>query len=452
MRTKVLKIGGSVLANTSGFQTAIKLVKADPDRRYVIVSALGKDGKQGSKITALLRSLKRQRGREKTLEVIKQRHLLIAQNLKLGEEVTRSIEAVLEEIRTHLTARVSARSLQFIMSRGEYLSAIIMAAALGWPIVDAGSIVRFTANGRFIRDFSATDLPECAVIPGFYGTDVHKRVWLLPPNGSDITGACAAASVGADLYEVAKDVGGIYPANPSIVKWDLKPIPYLSFVQAEELTHRGEPVLHDEAIALLNKAEIPARIFNAETPSYPGTLILPASDRRTKGSSPLLAIGEEHGFIMLDLHRSDMNKSHSFTNKLTGVLTRFKIGHDYIVAGKNELTIVIRDKEFAGRKDRVIDTIRRVCRAEVTVHDIQLTSICVVGRDLGSYPTHVGGLISALGSINAGGAIGVSTQEANPKIVHWQNQTGTGNSVIIGVPTERMKEAIRLLYSYVRDH
>jgi hypothetical protein len=64
----------------------------------------------------------------------------------------------------------------------------------------------------------------------------------------------------------------------------------------------------------------------------------------------------------------------------------------------------------------------------------------------------VGGLISALGSINAGGAIGLSPQEANPKIVHWQNQTGTGNSVIIGVPTDRMKEAIRLLYSYVRDH
>ncbi len=51
MSLKVAKFGGSSLADARHFQNAAAIVKADSERRYIVVSAPGKRSRDDIKIT-----------------------------------------------------------------------------------------------------------------------------------------------------------------------------------------------------------------------------------------------------------------------------------------------------------------------------------------------------------------------------------------------------------------
>ena len=56
MSVKVLKFGGSSLADANQFRRVAEIVKADPTRRYVVASAPGKRSSRDIKVTDLLYS------------------------------------------------------------------------------------------------------------------------------------------------------------------------------------------------------------------------------------------------------------------------------------------------------------------------------------------------------------------------------------------------------------
>ena len=56
MGIKVLKFGGSSLADASHFRAVADIVKAEPERRYVVASAPGKRTGRDIKVTDLLYS------------------------------------------------------------------------------------------------------------------------------------------------------------------------------------------------------------------------------------------------------------------------------------------------------------------------------------------------------------------------------------------------------------
>ena len=51
MQVKVVKFGGSSLADAEHFRQVAAIVKADPARRYVVPSAPGKRFKEDTKVT-----------------------------------------------------------------------------------------------------------------------------------------------------------------------------------------------------------------------------------------------------------------------------------------------------------------------------------------------------------------------------------------------------------------
>ncbi|MBU2158937.1 hypothetical protein KJ848_02020 [Patescibacteria group bacterium] len=439
MRTVVTKLGGAVLSDAAGFARALELIKSNPSRKYVVVSAPGKRDRTDTKITDLLESLSNTSEREETLSHIKERFIGIATGLSLPDSVMQEIERTCMEISDRLAEEVSERTIEFAMSRGEYLSAYILAAALEWPCIDAREIVRFTLQGKFIEKVPEITLPERAVIPGFYGADPRGTVRLLPRDGSDITGACVAAIVHADVYEVGKDVPGIFPANPTIVEGPQEPIRILTYGQAEEMTYRGESVLHDQAISLLRAPRIPVRIFGVSEPAGSlDTYIVPDDDSSALTGNVLIGIGEEKNFTMFELERAGMNTSRHFTLKLLTVLSEYGVAYDHIATGKNVLSLVVRTKELGSNTEEIVKAIKKACRARVTVKS-DLASICVVGNQLGSHPHLVGGLLQALEPLST-----------NPKI-YWHEQSGTGTSLIIGVAATALPEAVRLLYGYMQS-
>lgn len=75
---------------------------------------------------------------------------------------------------TEIENRLAAGATKdYIASRGEYLSAIVLAGALGWKFVDAADFVRFDDNGNFLADETNTYARALfhnvkrAIIPGF---------------------------------------------------------------------------------------------------------------------------------------------------------------------------------------------------------------------------------------------------------------------------------------------
>ena len=278
---KCAKFGGSSLADSRRFLHAAKLIRDDPARRVIVVSAPGKRHEGDAKITDLLclcyTHLSCGVPCWDLFRRIRQRFTQIRDDCGLSTELD------LEDVYNSLSV-----SRDLAASRGEYLSAKLMADLLGFRFCDAARWLRFghdgtvdfAASGRLLRELAA-DGP--VVIPGFYGLDCHGTVKTFSRGGSDVTGAIAAAVLNCDVYENWTDVDGIWSADPRMTNL-AAPVRQLRYEQLQFLTAAGLQVLHPEAVAPVSRGEIPLQIRSTAHPELPGTLI------SAHGDAPGLAV------------------------------------------------------------------------------------------------------------------------------------------------------------------
>lgn len=255
------KFGGTSTANANCFKRIEEIIRANPDRRYVVLSAPGRDGDEEKVTDMLFRAW-----RDKSFGAVVRRFDALARDLGVqmdSEDILR---------------RAAALSEAALVSRGEYLCARLFSAWSGIPFVDAAGIIRFDARGaldasgtRGALRAMAARLPR-AVIPGFYGGAPDGRVVTFPRNGSDITGALVAAGVGAALYENWTDVPGLMTGDPAVDP-HAEVIPEISYAAMRDMTRSGARVLHPDCLTPVEAAGIPTRLRCTMDPDSPGTLI-----------------------------------------------------------------------------------------------------------------------------------------------------------------------------------
>ncbi|MBR0481041.1 MAG: aspartate kinase [Firmicutes bacterium] len=273
---KVAKFGGSSLADEKQFKKVKSIVEADPGRKVIVVSAPGKRTSKDNKITDLLylcyAHIKYGVDYRPMLESIKERYGEIVRNLSIDFD----LDAAFEEIEKDLA---SGASESYLVSRGEYLCARIIAEYLGYEFVDAKDTVFLDYDGSINMDktYAAVKLAYSRtggkiVVPGFFGSLEDGEIALMSRGGSDITGAIFAAALDADIYENWTDVPGILMADPSIVK-DPYPIPKITYDELRELTYMGAKVLHEASVYPVKAAGIPVNIRNTNDPEAAGTII-----------------------------------------------------------------------------------------------------------------------------------------------------------------------------------
>ena len=286
-RPIVAKFGGSSVADADQVRKIAAIVRADPRRRFVVVSAPGKRDAKDKKITDLLylcHSLGEQ-GLDASapFAVIKERYLGIAGEL--------GVPGAWEWLRDVAAADRGGRGQRLGgVARRISVSARIIAAYLDAEFVDAAeSGIRFGADGRFHPGESYKRLgarlaavPEgkIAVIPGFYGQDAQGRIKCFSRGGSDVTGAIVARAVHAAIYENWTDVSGLLMADPRLVD-NPCPIEEITYREQRELSYMGATVLHDEAVFPVREAGIPIHIKNTNAPDDPGTRIVTQRDSRS---------------------------------------------------------------------------------------------------------------------------------------------------------------------------
>ena len=182
-----------------------------------------------------------------------------------------------------LLGEVTPRSLDYLLSFGERLSARTMAHA----VQDAGCSARALAGNeagivtdsnfggaRLLMDTTRLRVSKALgpllaggtmpVVGGFVGADQHGRITTLGRGGSDYTATTVGACIGADEIWLMSEVDGLLTADPSIVA-DARVLPAVSYVEAMEMAMFGAKQIHPRTFEPLLGSGIPMRVRSSST-------------------------------------------------------------------------------------------------------------------------------------------------------------------------------------------
>lgn len=381
---KVLKFGGSSLADAEHFRKVAAIVRGDPSCRYVVASAPGKRFPEDVKVTDLLlecyRLARAKQPIDEPFEKIENRFREIIRDLDLNL----SLEAEFSTIRLVINNRAGR---DYVASRGEYLNSIILAEYLGFSFLDAEDSIFFTEEGTL--DLNRTDaslqvlLEEAgkAVIPGFYGSTPNGTVRTFSRGGSDITGSIVARAAKADLYENWTDVSGMLMADPRVV-CDPESIPCITYRELRELSYMGASVMHEEAIFPVRDAGIPINIRNTNCPEAPGTMIVPTDDNAPEPRHVVTGIAGKMGFSAIYVEKSLMNGQLGFGRRVLQVLEEHGISFEHLPSGIDTMSVVVNTADLASKREEVLKSLNKTVSPDhVAVYD-DLAMIAVVGRGM----------------------------------------------------------------------
>ena len=256
---KVLKFGGSSVSSSGQFKKVKKIVEADIERTAVVVSAIGKADKDDTKITDLLYLLhahiRYNVSYDNIFEMIKSRFVKVKEELQLQFDVSRYFDDLKKTLSKETTE-------DYIVSRGENLTAILMAEYLGYHFVDSKDVIKFNYDGTINYEITDELIKQSyqsfkkVVIPGFYGSYPNGEVKVFSRGGSDITGSLVSRALNAEVYENWTDVSGIMVTDPRIVE-NPKRIKEITYTELRELSYMGANVLHEETIFPVRSMNIP---------------------------------------------------------------------------------------------------------------------------------------------------------------------------------------------------
>lgn len=435
---KIAKFGGSSVASAEQFRKVKGIVESDPDRRFVVVSAIGKRFAADNKVTDLLllvnAHVQYHVDCTALLADIEQRFLDIASELGLSWPVAERFETFAKNIRKH--------SPEYIVSRGEWLTAHLMAEYLGVPFVDAADVVVFHHDGKVDMERTAARLRDVMVregafvLPGFYGATVDGQIKLFQRGGGDITGAILARCVDAGLYENWTDVSGFLSADPRIVE-SPRSIRRITFDEMRELSYMGASVLQEEAIFPVREVNIPIQIKNTNRPADEGTIIRenaePGVDEHL-----ITGIAGKRDFVSVHVKKAHMSNEVGLVRRTLSIFEHYGVSVEHIPTGVDSFSVVVAGDDVRESVYSIIADIRR----EVEPDDIALSDglalLSVVGRNMSKRSGTSGKIFGALG--DAGINIRMITQSSQEI------------SIIMGVNNVDFDRAVRCIYDrFVRN-
>ncbi len=431
--SKVVKFGGSSLADAKQFRKVADIIHADPERCYVVPSAPGKRFPEDTKVTDLLYQCYERvvTGEDfaKAFAPVRERYDGIIRELGLSL----SLEDEYVKIGSDFMAGANR---DYAASRGEYLSGIVLANYLGYTFVDAAKGIFFDNKGNFDGDVTNAclgailDRTPKAVIPGFYGAMPDGSVKTFSRGGSDFTGSVVAKAVGASLYENWTDVSGFLVADPRIVK-NPEGIEVITYSELRELSYMGAGVLHEDAIFPVRSANIPINIKNTNAPQDKGTLIVPSA-KDSPAKYLITGIAGKKDFSVISIEKDRMNSEKGFMRKLLQVLENHEIFPEHIPTGIDTVSVVVNSKELDGQRDKL------VARLKETVHPDHfeiidgLALIAVVGRGMKSAKGTATRVFAAL-----------SHADINIRMI---DQGSSELNIIVGIDEKDFERAIQVIY------
>lgn len=432
---KVAKFGGSSMASAAQFQKVKQIVLADPARQMIVVSAAGKRFSTDNKITDLLylchAHLQYGVNYDSVFSRVVSRYEEIRQTLHLKVD----LDAEFAQIRAKMDAGISSDELA---SRGEYLSARLMADYLGYEFLDAASFLHFRATGEVDMEATTSALQEQAagrrcVIPGFYGVTPNGKIKTFTRGGSDVTGAIIAAALDAEVYENWTDVPGILMADPRIVQ-NPKPLAHISYSELRELSYIGTQVLHEDTISPVRQKNIPINIRNTNDPSNPGTVICSDLPSVTSGEEITGVFGRK-GCTLLTIRKNGLTADAA---AIFQKVKSFELPVLHFVCGIDQLSILLSQRADLQSVELMAQALRREKRAEAVQITPEVSVLAALSRNLADEPAIAGRVLASL------------SRAKIPNLAAMQGPLS--QSFLTIVPDGRLEQAIDCLYhEFVTD-
>ncbi|MBQ7294019.1 MAG: aspartate kinase [Clostridia bacterium] len=433
MEVKVVKFGGSSLADAEHFRQVAKIIKADDARKFVVPSAPGKRFSADIKVTDMLykcyEMIKNNENIDEQFSKIADRYNGIISELGLSFDISGELEYVKNAMLHH-----SGRD--YAASRGEYLNGLILAKYIGFDFVDAENVIFFKEDGTFDEDKTNREMRDelkrhrHAVIPGFYGITPNGTIKTFSRGGSDITGSIVARAVDADLYENWTDVSGFMMADPRILDTPCT-IDTITYSELRELSYMGATVLHDEAIFPVRYAGIPINIKNTNRPEDPGTMIVPHAhtydhDRIITG------IAGRKGYSVITIEKDMMNSEIGFGRRVLEVFEENEISFEHLPSGVDTMSVVVETKQIDDVRDRLLNRLQRTVRPDTISIEDGLALIAVVGR----------GMVKTKGTA-ARVFDAISDADVNIKMI---DQGSSELNIIVGVEEGDFERTMKAIY------
>ena len=429
---KVAKFGGSSVADATQFKKVRDIVRADPDRRFVVVSAAGKRFSGDNKLTDLLLLVNAHVAYHvdctQLLKDIEQRFVDIARELGLKYPIAEKFE--------EFSSVITSLSPEYVVSRGEWFTARLMAEYLGLPFLDAADAVVFRHDGTVDMERTATSIKDAVqrlgsfVLPGFYGATVDGTIKLFQRGGGDITGAILARCIDAHVYENWTDVSGFLAADPHIVE-NPRTIHRITFDEMRELSYMGASVLQEEAIFPVREVGIPIQIKNTNDPEARGTVIRETAAERER-EHLITGIAGKRDFMSVHIQKAHMSNSVGFLKRALAIFERYGVSVEHVPTGVDSFGVVVNGSDVKDSIYSITSDLQHELKPDaITVFD-KLALISVVGRNMSRRAGTSGRIFGVLGE--AGINIRMITQSSKEI------------SIILGVNNEDFERAIKVIY------
>ena len=433
MNIKVVKFGGSSLADAEHFKQVASIIKADPNRRYVVPSAPGQRFKEDTKVTDMLyecyEKIRNQESIDELYDKIVARYTDIIKGLGLDFDISGELEYV-------KSAMMHRAGRDFAASRGEYLNSLILAKYLKFDFVDAENVIYFKDNGTLDEEKTNEMMREellqhqHAVIPGFYGVMPNGTIKTFSRGGSDITGSIVARAVDADLYENWTDVSGFLMTDPRIID-NPRPIKAISYRELRELSYMGATVLHEDAIFPVRHAKIPINIRITNRPQDAGTMIV-AEHNEVDSDSIITGLAGKKGFSVITIEKDMMNSEIGYGRKVLEVFEDNEISFEHLPSGIDNMSVVVASSAIEGKRDKILSTLNRSVRADSVSIEDGLALIAVVGVGMVKFKGTAARVFNAIS--NAG---------INIRMI---DQGSSELSIIVGVEEHDFEGALKAIY------
>ena len=448
---KVLKFGGTSVANSKSLEHVVEIIKSLADQNIVVVvSAL-------SGITNLLDEMAHMASKGNNnykihLTKIEEVHLSIITSFisitKQSEIVSflksnlNDLEAILESINN--LKELTSKSHSKITSYGEVISSALINevfknSGINSALIDARQLI-FTneVNEKEVVNHSKSKTEtnsilskvtyKVTLVPGFIASDKDGNITTLGRGGSDYTAALLANYINATSLEIWTDVSGMFTAHPKLVS-QAQPIPKLSYQEAMELSHFGAKVIYPPTLQPIIEKKIPLLIKNTFDSSASGTIINSNGTNKENNGSIVKGVSHIPNVALISLEGSGMIGIPGFSKRLFECLSLKQINIIMITQASSEHSICLGVRsEDAKIAKKVIDehfafeiSLNKVAPA---VLEPNMTNIAVVGDRMKDHQGISGKLFSSLGANNINiRAIAQGASERNISIIITKKNT-----------------------------
>ena len=431
----VSRFGGDAASSSAEVKRAAEIIKANPDRRYIFVSAPGSTH-TSSGITDMLymchASAKNHENYDGTLTKILERYEEIVKGLGIDFDIYAEIGSLRESLE-------AGRDLDFIGSRGEFIMGKIFAKFLGWDFVDASELIFFNKDGTVDKDKTFTIAGdklknyEHAVIPSFYGSLADGRIKTFVRGDCDTAGALIACAVKADLFEKWSERTKIYSADPSVIP-NPEIIKNVTYNEAVELNYIGINIVRDSVSIMLNEAGIPMKIASIHDPEDDEMLISPKLPENISRRLVLCIAGQKN-FNVLRIQKYGINRVYGVEEKMFGLLSKHNIACQHYIAGIHRMALILKNLRFDLRRNEILADIKTLIQPDSITVERGLSLIAIIGEGMGTVKGVFGKIFTALA------LVGIKVQMI---------EEGSDDlNIILGVHDNDYENAIKALYQAV---